>query len=84
MIITLCKKNKIFSLLQGWEYVPYSNSYALNTELQSDLLWHVREKSYVHVKVIKDNAIKTTLNCECEKFLGKKCAYFGMKLLNIY
>ena len=38
------QQNKFFSLLQGWKYFPYSNSYTLNTELQSDLLWHVRKK----------------------------------------
>ena len=51
------QQNNFFSLLLGWKYVPYSNSYTLNTELRSDLLWHARKKSYVRVKVIKDNAI---------------------------
>ena len=52
------QQNNFFSLLLGWKYVPYSNSYTMNTELQSDLLWRVRKnKSYVREKVIKDNAI---------------------------
>jgi hypothetical protein len=41
--ITL-RNNFFFSLLLVLKYVPYINSYTLNTKLQSDLLWHVSKK----------------------------------------